>query len=90
VRAPGPPAGAGDGGGVWIVTGVVLGAIAYAGAVVLLVAGVTTVAPLVVVPPVLVGLIAAGNLLGGRSHGRSPGGAVAEPGPRPSGGRRPR
>ncbi len=63
-----------DGGGVWIVTGLVLGAAVYAGMVLMVVAGVTAVVPLVVIPPVLVALIAANNLLGGgRSHGRSPG-----------------
>ncbi len=70
-----PPAGpAGDDGGVWIVTGLVLGGIVYAGLVTMLVAGFTPVAPLVVVPPVLLALVAANNLLGGgRSHGRSSG-----------------
>jgi hypothetical protein len=59
---------------VWIATGLVLGAAVYAGLVLMVVAGVTAVVPLVIVPPVLVALIAANNLLGGgRSHGRSPG-----------------
>jgi hypothetical protein len=63
-----------DAGGVWIITGIVLGVLLYAGIVVMEVAGFTPVAPLVVIPPVLLGLIAANNLLGGgRSHGRSPG-----------------
>jgi len=68
-RRPGPD----DAGGVWIATGVALGAVVYAGMVLMLVAGFTAVAPLVIVPPVLVALIGANNLLGGgRSHGRSP------------------
>jgi hypothetical protein len=51
-----------------------MGAIVYAGTVLMLAAGFTAVAPLVVVPPVLVALIGANNLLGGgRTHGRSPG-----------------
>jgi len=59
---------------VWIVTGLVLGAVVYAGMVLMVAAGVTAVVPLVVIPPVLVALIAANSLLGGgRSHGRSPG-----------------
>jgi len=63
-----------DIGGVWIVTAVVLGVFAYLGVVVMAVAGFTAVVPLVVLPPVLVALIGANNLLGGgRSHGRSPG-----------------
>jgi hypothetical protein len=68
-----------DDGGVWIVTGLVLGGIVYAGMVAMLVAGFTPVAPLVVVPPVLLALIAANNLLGGgRSHGRSAGRPVGQ------------
>jgi hypothetical protein len=63
-----------DAGGVWIITGIVLGALLYAGIVLMEVAGFTAVAPLVVIPPVLLGLIGANNLLGGgRTHGRSPG-----------------
>jgi hypothetical protein len=59
---------------VWIITGIVLGVLVYAGVVLMYVAGFTPVAPLVVIPPVLIGLIAGNNLLGGgRSHGRSPG-----------------
>jgi len=66
-----------DSGGVWIVTGIVLGVLLYAGIVLMAVAGFTEVAPLVVVPPVLLVLIAGGNLLGaGRGHGRSAGRAV--------------
>ena len=68
-----------DAGGVWIVTGLVVGAIVYAGMVVMMVAGFTVVAPLVVIPPVLAALIGANNLLGGgRSHGRSPGRPVGQ------------
>ena len=68
-----------EAGGVWIVTGLVLGAAVYAGMVAMLVAGFAAVAPLVVVPPVLIALIAANNLLGGgRSHGRSPGRPVGQ------------
>jgi hypothetical protein len=68
-----------DAGGVWIVTGLVVGAIVYAGMVMMMVAGFTVVAPLVVIPPVLAGLIGANNLLGGgRSHGRSPGRPVGQ------------
>jgi hypothetical protein len=63
-----------DTGGVWIVTGVVLGVLVYAGIVTMAVAGFSAVVPLVVIPPVLVGLIGANNLIGGgRDHGRSPG-----------------
>ena len=66
-----------DAGGVWIVTGIVLGALLYAFIVLMEVAGFTAVAPLVVIPPVLLGLIAANNLLGGgRTYGRSRGGPV--------------
>jgi hypothetical protein len=68
-----------DSGGVWIVTGLVVGAVVYAGMVVMMVAGFTVVAPLVVIPPVLAALIGANNLLGGgRSHGRSPGRPVGQ------------
>jgi hypothetical protein len=69
---------------VWIVTGLVLGAVVYAGMVLMVVAGVTAVVPLVVIPPVLVALIGANSLLGGgRSYGRSPGRPVG-PAPLPS------
>lgn len=67
-----------DRGGMWIVTGLVLGGVVYAGTVVMLAAGFSAVAPLVVIPPVLVALIGANNLLGGgRTHGRPPGRPVA-------------
>ena len=49
---------------MWIVTGLVLGAVVYAGMVLMMVAGVTAVVPLVVIPPVLVALIGANSLLG--------------------------
>jgi hypothetical protein len=63
-----------DAGGVWIVTGVVLGALVYAGCVLMAVAGFTVVLPFVVIPPVLIGLIGANNLVGGgRTYGRSTG-----------------
>jgi hypothetical protein len=68
-----------DRGGVWIVTGLVLGVVAYVGIVLMAVAGFTAVLPLVVIPPVLVALIGGNNLLGGgRSHGRSPGRPVGQ------------
>ena len=77
-----------DTGGVWIVTGVALGAVVYAGMVVMVVAGFTVVVPLVIIPPVLIALIAANNLLGGgRSYGRSSGRPVGQDrAPLPSGG----
>ncbi len=68
-----------DAGGVWIVTGIVAGIAMYAFIVLMDVAGFTAVLPLVVLPPVVLGLIAANNLLGGgRSHGRSSGRPVGE------------
>jgi hypothetical protein len=64
---------------VWIITGLVLGAVVYAGMVLMMVAGFTVVAPLVVIPPVLAALIGANNLIGGgRTHGRSSGRAVGQ------------
>jgi hypothetical protein len=71
-------------GGVWIVTGWVLGLLVYAGVILMYVAGFTPVLPLVVLPPVVLGLIAAGNLLGGRDHGRRP--SVPTSGPAGPGG----
>jgi len=71
-----------DRGGVWIVTGIVLGALVYAGCVIMAAAGFSAVVPLVVVPPVLLGIIAANSLLGGgRDHRRSEG----RPNPPPEG-----
>ncbi|HXW38206.1 MAG TPA: hypothetical protein VEJ44_00815 [Acidimicrobiales bacterium] len=62
-----------DAGGVWIATGVVLGVLAYAAVVLMLIAGYTSVLPVVVVPIVLVVLIASANVFGGgRAYGRSP------------------
>ena len=59
---------------MWVMTGVVLGLVAYAGVVLLLIAGYTSILPLVIVPLVLAGLIGANNLLGGgRTYGRTPG-----------------
>jgi hypothetical protein len=54
-----------DAGGVWIVTGIVLGVLLYGFIVLMDVAGFTPVAPLVIIPPVLVALIGANSLLGG-------------------------
>jgi hypothetical protein len=74
-----------DDGGVWIITGLVLGAIVYAGMVLMAIAGFTAVVPLVVIPPVLVAMIGANSLLGGgrgpsRSSGRDvPTGAPSSP-----------
>jgi len=66
-----------DQGGVWIVTGIVLGVLLYALIVLMAVAGFTAVVPLVVLPPVVVGLIGANNLLGGgRGYGRNSGRAT--------------
>lgn len=55
-----------DAGGVWIATGWVVGVIVWLGIVAMWWAGFTPVTPLVVIPPVLLIMIAAGNLLGGR------------------------
>ena len=63
----------GEAGGVWVRTGVVLGVLVYGGIVGMAAAGFPGAVPLVVVPPVLIGLIGAANLLGG---GRSRGGAA--------------
>ncbi len=67
-----------DAGGVWIVTGVVLALVVYGLVVLMDMAGFTEVLPLVVLPPVVVGLIAANSLLGG---GRTRGRAAAPVGP---------
>lgn len=75
-----------DAGGVWIRTGLVLGLLVYAGVVVMAAAGFSGAIPLVVVPPVLVGLIGAANLLGGRDHGRSAGARAGDRAPLSSGG----
>jgi hypothetical protein len=64
---------------VWIATGILLGVLVYLGIVVMAIAGFTVVVPLVVVPPVMVALIGANNLLGGgRTYGRSPGRPVGQ------------
>jgi hypothetical protein len=60
-----------DSGGVWIATGIVLAILMYGFIVLMDVAGFTAVLPLVVLPPVVLGLIAANSLLnGGRGYGR--------------------
>jgi hypothetical protein len=66
----GPERGRDDAGGVWIVTGWVVGLIFYAGIVLAWHAGFTAAAPFVVIPAVLVVMIAAGNLVSGRRQGR--------------------
>jgi hypothetical protein len=59
---------------VWINTGIVLGVLFYAFIVLMLVAGFRAVLPLVILPPVVMGLIGANNLLGGgHRYGRSAG-----------------
>lgn len=60
-----------DAGGVWIWTGVVLGLLLYVGVVLAWHAGFTAAAPFVVIPAVLVIMVGAGNLVGGRRSGRS-------------------
>jgi hypothetical protein len=63
-----------DYGGVWVATGVVLGLMAYGAVILMLIAGYTSVLPVVILPPVLAGLIGASNLMGGgRTYGRTPG-----------------
>ena len=59
-----------DAGGVWIVTGWVLGFLVYVGVVVAWHAGFTGATPFVVIPPVLLVMVAAGNLISGRRAGR--------------------
>jgi hypothetical protein len=72
-----------DAGGVWILTGVVLGLIVYAGIVVMAIAGFNAIIPLVVIPPVIVALIGASNLIGGgRTHGQ-PSARPVDPGRAP-------
>jgi len=61
-----------DAGGVWIATGIVLGVLVYAGIVITVMAGFTVAVPLVVIPPVVVGLIGANSLLGGGRTHRAP------------------
>ena len=59
-----------DAGGVWIVTGWVLGGLVYVGVVLAWRAGFTAAVPFVVIPAVLVFMIGAGNLLSGKRPGR--------------------
>jgi hypothetical protein len=59
-----------DAGGVWIVTGWVLGGLVYVGVVVAWHAGFTAAAPFVIIPAVLVVMIGGGNLLSGKRPGR--------------------
>jgi hypothetical protein len=61
-----------DAGGVWIITGWVVGLIVYAGVVLAWHAGFTAAAPFVVIPAVLVILIGAGNLVSGRPRRAAP------------------
>jgi hypothetical protein len=59
--------------------GVASGVVMYGFVVLMAVAGFTVVLPLVILPPVVLGLIAANNLLGGgRTYGRSGGPSVAD------------
>ena len=69
-RLTGPDHARDDAGGVWIITGVVLGLIVYAGVVVAWHAGFTAAAPFVVIPAVLVVMVGAGNLFSGKRPGR--------------------
>ena len=69
-----------DAGGVWIVTGWALGFLVYVGVVVAWHAGFTGAAPFVVIPPVLLVHVGAGNLISGRA--RSPGPAFQPTRPR--------
>jgi hypothetical protein len=59
-----------DAGGVWILTGWVLGFLVYVGVVLAWRAGFTAAVPFVVIPPLLVVMIGAGNLISGRRSGR--------------------
>jgi hypothetical protein len=61
-----------DTGGVWIKTGWVLGLLVYVGVLFTWHAGFTAATPFVVIPPVLLIMIGAGNLLSGRSTRRAP------------------
>jgi hypothetical protein len=84
-----------DAGGVWILTGILLGALVYAGMVLMMVAGFTAIVPFVVIPPVIVAMIGANSLLGGgrpSRPARAPSGPIpppaaggAAPGRRPNG-----
>ena len=68
---PAPARAADDAGGVWITTGWVLGILVYAGMVLAWRAGFGAAAPFVLIPAVLVVMIGAGNLVGGRRASRS-------------------
>jgi hypothetical protein len=59
-----------DAGGVWIVTGWVVGLLVYAGVVLAWHAGFTAATPFVVIPPVLLVMIGAGNWMSGKRGGR--------------------
>ena len=61
-----------DAGGVWIVTGWVLGCVVYAGVVVVWHAGFAPALPFVVIPPLLLVMIGAGNWISGRRAHRPP------------------
>jgi hypothetical protein len=71
-----------DAGGLWIRVGITLGIVFYLFMVVLWAAGFTPIAPFVVLPPVIVGLIGANALLGGpRRRQDLPPRPIAPPGP---------
>ena len=59
-----------DRGGIWIWTGVAVGALVYLGLILAWHAGFTAAAPFVAIPAVLMVMIGGGNLLSGRRHGR--------------------
>ena len=59
-----------DAGGVWINVGWALGFLVYVGVVLAWHAGFTAALPFVVIPAVLVVMVGAGNLVGGRHPGR--------------------
>jgi len=59
-----------DAGGVWIVTGWVLGFLVYVGVVLAWHAGFTGATAFVVIPPVLLVMVGAGNWISGRRAGR--------------------
>lgn len=70
LRSCGPDRVRDDAGGVWIITGWVLGALVYVGVVLAWHAGFTAAAPFVVIPAVLLVMVGAGNLLSGKRPGR--------------------
>ena len=69
-RSMGPGHVRDDAGGVWIKIGWVVGLLVYAGVLLSWHAGFTAAAPFAVIPAVLVVMVGAGNLLGGRRSGR--------------------